>query len=38
MARDDSALGKIANDVDWERLQGDVVWTDDFSNILSVLK
>lgn len=38
MARNDAALGAIANDVTWERLQGDVVWTDDFSNILSVLK
>jgi hypothetical protein len=38
MARNDAALGTIANDQLWERLQGDVVWTDDFSNILSVLK
>ena len=38
MARNDAALGTIANDLLWERLQGDVVWTDDFSNILSVLK
>jgi hypothetical protein len=38
MARNDTALGGIANDTTWERLHGDVVWTDDFSNILSVLK
>ena len=38
MARNDGALGGIANDLTWGRLQGDVVWTDDFSNILSVLK
>lgn len=38
MARNDAALGGIANDLTWEKLQGDVVWTDDFSNILSVLK
>lgn len=37
MARDDASLGAIPNDSRWARLQGDVVWTDDFSNILTVL-
>jgi hypothetical protein len=38
MARNDSALGAIATDDRWRRVQGDKVWTDDFSNILSLLK
>lgn len=38
MARNDSALGPIANDSRWQRVEGDIVWTDDFSNILSLLK
>lgn len=38
MARNDAALETIPNDSRWARLQGDTVWTDDFSNILSVLK
>jgi hypothetical protein len=38
MARDDSALGTITKDDRWQRVQGDMVWTDDFSNILSLLK
>ena len=38
MARNDSALGAIADDDRWSRAQGDMVWTDDFSNILSLLK
>jgi hypothetical protein len=38
MARNDSALGTIADDDRWHRVQGDMVWTDDFSNILSLLK
>jgi hypothetical protein len=38
MARSDSALGTIANDDRWRRVQGDMIWTDDFSNILSLLK
>ncbi len=38
VARTDSALGTIAKDARWRRLEGDVVWTDDFSNILSLLK
>ena len=38
MARNDSALGPIADDDRWHRVQGDMVWTDDFSNILSLLK
>jgi hypothetical protein len=38
MARSDSALGTIANDARWRRVQGDMIWTDDFSNILSLLK
>jgi len=38
MARNDAALGAIPGDSRWTRLQGDIVWTDDFSNILSLLK
>ncbi|HEU4835342.1 MAG TPA: fused MFS/spermidine synthase [Pyrinomonadaceae bacterium] len=38
MARNDAALGAIATDNRWNRVQGDTVWTDDFSNILSLLK
>jgi len=38
MARDDSTLGAIPTDNRWRRVQGDMVWTDDFSNILSLLK
>src|SRR5215204_1577285 len=38
MARNDSALDTIATDDRWTRVQGDMVWTDDFSNILSLLK
>jgi hypothetical protein len=38
MARNDSTLGPIADDERWHRIQGDMVWTDDFSNILSLLK
>ncbi len=38
MARDDAALGTIPNDSRWTRVQGDIVWTDDFSNILSLLR
>jgi hypothetical protein len=38
MARNDSALGAIASDSRWQRVEGDIVWTDDFSNILSLLK
>jgi hypothetical protein len=37
-ARTESALGLIANDSHWRRLKGDVVWSDDFSNILDVLR
>jgi uncharacterized membrane protein YhaH (DUF805 family) len=38
MARNESALGSIPDDSRWTRLKGDIVWTDDFSNILSLLK
>jgi hypothetical protein len=38
MARNDSALGPIAKDDRWQKVQGDIVWTDDFSNILSLFK
>lgn len=38
MARKDADLGPIASDSRWSRVQGDIVWTDDFSNILSLLK
>src|SRR5689334_9925361 len=38
MARNESALGSIAGDDRWRRVEGDMVWTDDFSNILSLLK
>ena len=38
MARSDAALGTIPSDSRWAKLQGDIVWTDDFSNILSLLE
>lgn len=38
IARNDAALGAIAGDSRWVKLHGDIVWTDDFSNILSLLK
>ena len=38
MARNDATLGSIPDDSRWTRLQGDIVWTDDSSNILSLLK
>ena len=38
MARNDAALGSIPGDPRWTKVQGDIVWTDDFSNILSLLK
>jgi len=38
MARNDAVLGKIPSDSRWQRPEGDIVWTDDFSNILSLLK
>ena len=38
MARNDAALGAITSDSRWTRLEGDIVWTDDFSNILKLFK
>jgi hypothetical protein len=38
MARNDAVLGSIPGDSRWSRVQGDKIWTDDFSNILSLLK
>jgi hypothetical protein len=38
MARNDSTLGGLISDPRWKRVEGDTVWTDDFSNILSLLK
>jgi len=38
MARSDAALGTIPSDKRWARAQGDKVWTDDFSNILSLMQ
>lgn len=38
MARNDAVVGTIAHDDRWQRVQGDTVWTDDFSNILSLLR
>jgi len=39
MARSEEHLGALANDSRWERIAGDGrnVWTDDYSDILSVL-
>ena len=37
-ARDEKALGSLATDSHWRALQGNIVWTDDSSNILSLLK
>jgi len=36
--RDEKALGTLATDSRWRTLHGDIVWTDDSSNILSLLK
>jgi hypothetical protein len=38
IARSDPGLGEIANDSRWGRLKGSVLWSDDFSNILSLMK
>jgi spermidine synthase len=38
LARNDASLGALTADSRWRRVQGNVVWTDDFSNILSLLK
>lgn len=38
MGRNDPELGDIPNDPRWRRLKGDVIWTDDFSNILDLMK
>jgi len=39
LARSDAALGRLATDKAWQRLQprADLTWTDDFSNIWSVI-
>ena len=38
VARSDAALGGLVNDSHWRRLNGNVLWSDDFSNILSLIK
>ena len=38
LARNDAALGDLAGNSSWRRLNGNVVWTDDSSNILGLLK
>ncbi|MGH9258227.1 MAG: spermidine synthase [Vicinamibacterales bacterium] len=40
LARSEAQLGSLATDARWERLSGDAhgAWTDDYSNILSVLR
>ncbi len=38
MARNESALSGILADSRWRPLRGRVVWTDDFSNILDLMK
>ena len=38
MARNESTLGNILTDQRWRPLKGRVVWTDDFSNILDLMK
>lgn len=38
LAKDEKALGSLLNDNRWRPVRGDVLWTDDFSNILSLLK
>lgn len=38
LAKDEKALGPLLADNRWRRVEGDVLWTDDFSNILSLLK
>jgi spermidine synthase len=37
-ARDDKGLGSLIEDQRWRQLNGNIVWTDDSSNILSLLK
>ena len=38
IGRSDAALGKLVSDSQWRRLNGNVLWTDDFSNIFSLIK
>ena len=38
MARKEPTLGSILTDARWKPLQGRIVWTDDFSNILDLMK
>ena len=38
MARNEATLGSILADARWRPLKGRVVWTDDFSNILDLMK
>jgi spermidine synthase len=38
LARNDAALGDIEGNSNWRSLNGNVVWTDDSSNILGLLK
>lgn len=38
MARNESTFGSILADARWRPLKGRVVWTDDFSNILDLMK
>lgn len=38
MARDQAWLGTIPTDPRWAKLKGHVVWTDDFSNIISLFE
>src|SRR5262249_27348820 len=38
VARSESALGAIPTDAQWRSAKGTVIWTDDFTNILSVLR
>lgn len=38
IARSEAALGDLVNNSQWRRLEGNVLWSDDFSNILSLIK
>ena len=38
LARNEATLGNILTDARWRPLKGRVVWTDDFSNILDLMK
>ena len=38
ITRGEAGLGELVNDSRWRRLEGNVLWSDDFSNIFSLIK